>query len=136
MAEVVRVLAKRKGGFRTTDPLLEPFGEPSQIGRNMSYLVRSGAIISVRLTARSAIYFGRREDADAWMVERNHTPWSATTLRQGIKAELQHRTPLHGEAALAPDVKVTVCPSYQPRFQGVEVPGAPRVYHGSMGRML
>jgi hypothetical protein len=134
LADVVRRLALRPGGFRTTDAELEPFGEPSQIGRNMSYLVRSGAIISVRLTARSAIYFGRREWADAWILSANHAPWERRLIK-GSGAELQHREPLRGEVVLAADVKITQCPGYVPRFQPVVVPGAPRVYHGAVGRV-
>jgi hypothetical protein len=36
---------------------------------------------------------------------------------------------------LAADVKITQCPGYVPRFQPVVVPGAPRVYHGAIGRL-
>lgn len=135
LSDVVRLLAKRKDGFRTSDPLLEPFGEPSQIGRNMAHLIRNGEIIAVRLTAKSAVFFGCREHADAWMLRTNHTTWE-TSRSYGSQAELKHRAPLaQGEATLAPDCKVTLCPGYVPRYQGVDVPGAPRVYHGSLGRV-
>jgi hypothetical protein len=134
LADVVRRLALRPDGFCTTDAELEPFGRPSQIGRNMSYLVRNGAIISVRLSSKSAIYFGQREWADAWIARANHAPWERRCIK-GNGAELQHREPLRGEAVLAPDFKFTACPSYMPRFQPVVVPGAPRVYHGAVGRV-
>lgn len=134
LVDVVRQLARRKDGFTTRDVLLEPFGAPSQIGRNMGHLVKNGEIIAVRLSAKSAVYFGSRTHADAWMLRTNHTTWE-TRRNMHSRAELQHREPLRGEAVLAPECKVTVCPAYQPRFQGVDVPGAPRVYHGSLGRL-
>lgn len=136
LVDTVRLLGKRQGGFRTSDPLLEPFGAPAVIGRNMGHLVKNGEIIGVRLSARSAIYFGCQADAAAWISTHNHQTWTPV-CKQRRFAELKTHSDTRpsGEAVLAPECKVTLCPRYEPRFQGVDVPCAPRVYHGAMGRL-
>jgi hypothetical protein len=136
LVDVLRLLAKRAGGFRTSDPLLESFGPPGTIGRNMGHLVKAGEIVGVRLSAKSALYFGNPADAAAWMFKNNHQTWApAGSLRRSAELKTCADTRPSGEVVQAPECKVTVCPGYEPRYQAVEVPGAPRVYHGSMGRL-
>jgi hypothetical protein len=94
LLDVIRLLARRKGGFRASDPLLEPFGPPAVIDRDVTRLVETGEVIAVRMTAKSVVYFGSRTDAYAWILRDNRATWDARQgQRSRVESQVYHGTP-------------------------------------------
>lgn len=126
LTDTLRKLAAQPHGFRTDHPDLKAFGmSRAAVGRVLGHLVARGEIVSVRLSAKAAVYYGSKEAAEAHVGRQ----------RDGGQVEL--RTPREhkpkGEAILPAAVKVTVCPPFVPRYQPVVIAGAPRAFYGALG---
>lgn len=131
VTDAIRRIAAATGprGFRTDHPDLAAVGDATCIGNNVHSLIARGEVFAVRESHRRGHYFGRREWAEAYA----HT---ANIPRPGApQAHVEVRTapPLRpsGEPIITERTKVTICPSFTPRFVALDtLPGVGALLRG------
>jgi hypothetical protein len=129
-AEQIRRLASRTCGVASDE--VEGV-EPTLASRAFRKLAAAGQIFPVRIDAKHFRYFRHVGMRDAWVKQRAETQalmaYTRGTLAVAQRAPWTSDTPADMSRA-----KITVCPSYAPRFQPIAVPGAPRSFYGARGQ--
>lgn len=129
--ELIRRLAARTTGVSADEV---PGCDKPHASRSMRKLTRMGQLHSARIDAHTFRYFlhvGMRDVfmADQAEIQKQRAQYGRGTAALPAAAPWTPDTPADMSRA-----KITICPSFAPRFQSISVPGAPRSFYGAAGR--